>query len=136
MAIEPVRYPVLWVEATLLFKQISGKGVVAGICSYSNRIWRVTKLRDMLTLLIIRDIIVSERCEEAEGCLDFDCSLNKTTIESLRRRWGIRRLPRGFAENFGKTISFNRDSQGNLHDFSDWVSTHPEGGIVVKRSKR
>jgi hypothetical protein len=67
------------------------------------------------------------------GCLDFSCSLNKTTQESLSRALGIKRLPTRFREQWRKPIAFNSDQAGNLIEFKNLLDKDPKGGWLPNK---
>jgi hypothetical protein len=135
----PQSYPIIWGEADALFEGITVKlkRVMLGICGYSKRVWKVLPPGDKLSLLIINDILVNKDwCEEGRHCLDFNCSLNKATPESLALAMGLKRLPAKFEEKFGKPINFNIDREGNLIDFKELFERNPQGGWLLKKETR
>jgi hypothetical protein len=125
---EPIHAPVHWFKMGD-FLDTKKKAMLA-VCGYSKRVWKITSLRDVLSVLAIRDIIISDgRCEEATRCLDFECPLNKTTLKSFREAHGIK-SGRAFPK-FGQPLDFNKDEEVRKM-YAEWVEKYPEGGILRK----
>lgn len=125
----------LWGEAAAFF-HTKIKMLVA-ICGFSCRVARVAAKANMLDPYIINNVYVTlddkdapVKCEEAEGCLDFDCPLNKTTWESFKKRTGAKgKKP----PNFGERLDFNRGLDGGLQDLSHLIKDRHTGGIILRK---
>lgn len=70
-------YPVLWVQASVLYKT-TAQGWL-GICGYSKRVFAV-KTSHMAVLLMNDVITTNGRCEEGTRCLDYRCPFNEVNL--------------------------------------------------------
>ena len=128
--------PILWAQESALFKQRRRKHeIFCGICGESGRIFKLAG--DNITILIVRDIIIdTSGCEEGKRCLDFDCPLNKTTFESLCKGLGftlkkMNKIKERVVNH--QTMDMNKNPDGGLNDFSDFIKAHPHGGFLLKK---
>jgi len=114
-------YRMCWLIGHQLFEQAPKKPKNAqfAICEFSGRICKITDEKDILPMLIIRDVFVTnDDCEEKFRCLDFDCPLNKTTRETYAQQHNIKlsKIPK----DFGKRLAINGDVEtGKLHSFKE-----------------
>ncbi len=135
-------YGILWARAKAVL-HIKGKGKKGlewlGICGFSKRVCKVAPPNDMMTVLVVNNLYVTNGvCEEGTRCVDKDCPLNKTTWESFCKGNGLpEKTPA--PEHFGIVpIDYNNGPGGALNDFS-WLwegyDTHAPGGIIEIRKK-
>lgn len=129
--------PVVWIAEHDLYVGMRKKKNIAylGICGESKRI---CKLGAIMHVMIIRDIYITDgKCEEATRCIDLDCPLNNTTLESFCRGTGfsmrkLKKIEPRF--NNRETLDCNLGPEG-LRDFSSLVEGRERGGLIVREHK-
>lgn len=73
--VEAPFYPVCWIVG-----EFGKTPTYYGVCGYSKKVFTLNT--DFRYPLIINDLIVENgKCEEAERCINLECSLNKTTFQ-------------------------------------------------------
>jgi len=77
--------------------------------------------------MIIRDIFLTDQCEEARRCLDINCSYNKTTLETFTKSFNIE--PGSIPSDF-----LTKNPLLGL-DFTELVKQYPRGGILIKKKE-
>ena len=73
-------YPVIWVGLDKFF---------FGVCTRVRRVFAIRPRKDAISTMIISDIIVDAKCEEACRCLNLKCDLNRTTYETFRTQYHV-----------------------------------------------
>jgi len=88
------KFPVSWVDAR--FIDGKAKGEYIGICSVFDE---PAFLGTGLHTSIINNLFCSAgKCEESSGCLNTKCEFNDATIDSYKKRWGLKKAK--FAAQF------------------------------------
>lgn len=123
-------YPILWVYAPDILE--TNENAMLGICSYSKQVFSIVSPSNTPFLLIVTDIIINEAgCEDAEGCLCFECPLNKTTKQSFLRRVGKQSAVIAKWIDFDERapIAANNSAQAKQR-YSDLITRYLHGGIM------
>jgi hypothetical protein len=124
-----------WVDHNLVFRPKTRGARFYGVCAYSKRVAKIAL--DSLTVMIVRDTMINPKageCEETTRCLDFDCPLNRGTIETVMRAdYGRKRVTAWMRKDGGRPrMAVNRTPEGELADWSEWVA---EPGSVFTARK-
>jgi hypothetical protein len=132
-------YPILWAKVKDVLALPSNRKRDAdfwlGICGFSKRVCKIKAPSDLMSIMVIHNLYIEKgRCEEREGCLDYNCPLNRTTWESFKAREGLPKKTKK-PPNFGeRPIDYNGGADGELNDFS-WLfegrDPHAPGGILT-----
>lgn len=131
-------YSILWARFGAIF-EVERRNKVAkylvGVCGFRSQVFRVEHPKDILHPLIMNNLYITfdeqgapVKCEEAEGCLCFECPLNRTTWESYKRRTGARgHKPKAF----GQTLDCNRKPDGTPQYLKEWTDKYKQGGVLL-----
>lgn len=83
------KYPIHWI-------QVKSKSFV-GICGRTRQVYSTTG--NTLRMIVVRDFYVERgRCEEGTRCVNTDCDLNRSTLESFSAAAGYKRVPKWLKE--------------------------------------
>lgn len=129
-------YPVIWVQGKWLFE---GEGTRRlgrdwlGLCGYSKRIFIISPNNDILTRLVVTNVLVGSTCEEEKRCLDFDCPYNHTIKDDFAKAFNL--TPSKLPKDFGVTMSVNKNPDGGLHSFGEYFERYGngKGGILLPK---
>lgn len=81
--------PVLWVTCGKHFrKPLNREGLYIGFCGETGRVYTFSNI---FSAIIVKDIVINGGCEEAERCINMDCSYNRATAESYSKAKGWKR---------------------------------------------
>ena len=123
-------YPITWVSGTL-----NGESCWLGFCGKTRKLYHIAPDRGGMHALIpflVHDLIIDREgnCEEAKGCMNQQCPLNRTTPASYWARHGLSGPPPS------KSCTFSGLELPDDIEASSGVVTSTKGSPVLKLSTR
>lgn len=131
-------FSIIWAKFDQLFVVGNRESIAnhfVGVCGFRSQVFRVESPGNALAVMIMQNVIVTFDdngqpldCEEAEGCLCFECPLNRTTWESYKRRVGVKgkRPP-----TFGQTLDCNLTLDGSPQFLKDLIDKYGSSDGLV-----